>query len=56
MAGIFRRQQCEALAVEANHIKMRLVGVFVFFAAVGQEIDAAPLFIRIDNLAYDPRP
>src|SRR5215469_7385433 len=55
MAGIFRSQQCEGLAVEAHHIEMCLVGVFVFFAAVCQKINAVSLFVHIDNLAYDPR-
>src|SRR5205823_6045844 len=54
--GVFRREQRKTLATKADHIEVRLVGIFVFLPAVCQKIDAARLLIHLDNLPYRPRP
>ena len=33
---------------------MSLIGILGFFAAVGGEIDAARLFVDVEELAHDP--
>src|SRR5205823_7980452 len=53
--GVFRREQRKTLATKADHIEVRLVGIFVFLPAVCQKIDAARLLIHLDNLPYRPR-
>ena len=54
--GIFRCEQRESFAIETDDVEMRLIRVFVFFAAVGKKIDAAGFFVHVDNLPNNPRP
>ena len=54
MVGILRREQCETLAVEADTIQMRQVGVLVFLSAVRYEKYAAILLVHIFNSLHNP--
>ena len=55
MIGVRRSQHHQVVAIEADAVQVRLVGIFVFLAPVGQKIHASRFLVDAADLTDNPR-